>query len=243
MKSGARYGINDFSSALERLDTLVGGYREERDYQARDLFIHSKPLGSHRNDKKALEILRVQEIQNEALRGYLQERGISPETANPYLKEIYYRRGSKTYFALAFPNDSEGYELRNRYFKGAHGTKDLTVIGRKDLLAKRKASVTVFEGFMDFLSALEHYQKPITTPVIVLNSVTMKDRAVEAIKEMGAGKVYLYLDNDDAGKGLTEYFKQQLHSVTIVDNAHLYAGYKDFNEWLVKGRKQALSRQ
>jgi DNA primase len=265
------YGINDFSSALERLDTLVGGYREERDYQTRDLFTHPKPLGSPGSDESTLEVVKVQEIKNEALRGYLRERGISPQTANPHLKEIYYRRGGKTYFALAFPNDSEGYELRNRYFKGAHGSKDISSINGREggvntLLAKRKVSeqagtnteartgissgtegsevaVTVFEGFMDFLSALEHYHKPITTPVIVLNSVAMKDKAITAIRNMGAGKVYLYLDNDKAGRELTEHFREQLQGVTIVDNSSLYEGYKDFNEWLAKGRKQAVARQ
>lgn len=74
----------------------------------------------------------------------------------------------------------------------------------------------------------------ITTDVIVLNSVTMKDKAVEAIKEMGVGKVYLYLDRDPSGRELTQHFLQPLFGVTLVDNSDLYANYKDFNDFLVK---------
>ena len=44
--------------------------------------------------------------------------------------------------------------------------------------------VTVFEGFMDFLSALTYYPKEMTPPVMVLNSVAMKDRALCTIREM-----------------------------------------------------------
>lgn len=188
----------------------------------------------------------MQELRNEALTGYLRERGISKSIASSHVKEIYYKRGGKNYFALCFSNDSGGYELRNKYFKGVHGSKDISVIRLKSGANEKKIegegqTVTVFEGFMDFLSALEYHGKPITTPVIVLNSVAMKDRAVEAIKGMQASRVYLYLDRDNSGRELTGYFQQQLQGTTIVDNSDLYVGYKDFNEFLVGSKQQARS--
>jgi 5S rRNA maturation endonuclease (ribonuclease M5) len=147
------------------------------------------------------------------------------------------------YFALAFKNGSGGYELRNPYFKGVHSSKDITIIDKKELLTKRKAgkeveAVTVFEGFIDFLSALTYYGKPITTPVIVMNSVAMKDRAVEVIKEMGVSKVYLYLDRDQSGRELTEHFRNELQGVDFLDKSDLYADYKDFNEFLVSASQK-----
>ncbi len=68
----------------------------------------------------------------------------------------------------------------------------------------------------------------------VLNSVTMKDRAVETIREHGgaATKVYLYLDHDTAGRELTAYLTKHLTRQEVLDRSELYTGYKDFNDYL-----------
>lgn len=234
------FNLDNIPFALRKLEDLMGQYKY-RDTQPVDMFTSpSRSLGSRRSDETTLEIVKVQELQNEALISYLRERSISKKTAQPYVKEIYYKRSGKNYFALCFANDSGGYELRNKYFKGVHGTKDISVIERKEpqesfsFHQQGSSTVTVFEGFMDFLSALEYYRKPIATAVIVLNSVQMRDKAIAAIKGMEASKVYLYLDRDDSGMELAGYFQQQLQSMTIVDNSDLYASHKDFNEFLVK---------
>jgi 5S rRNA maturation endonuclease (ribonuclease M5) len=225
----AYYNIRDVSSTLRQLEALMEQPRIE---PSRLLLPTTQPTSS------PLEVQKIQPLQNRALTEYLRQRGISVLTARPYVLEIYYTRKEKNYFALAFLNESDGYELRNPYFKGVYGTKDITLIDKKNLLAKRKGqprtlAVTVFEGFFDFLSALTHYGVDITTPVIVLNSVAMKDRVIETIREAGVGKVYLYLDRDKSGRELTAHFKRQLHDITLVDNSTLYADYKDFNEFLV----------
>jgi len=234
--------VIDFVMEYYNLDNVVFALRQLESLMEQQRIEPIKPVTATKNTSTPLEIQKIQPLQNRALSEYLRGRGISTAIASPYVKEIYYTRKSKNYFALAFPNESEGYELRNPYFKGVHGSKDITIIGKKDLLAKRKMreegqAVTVFEGFIDFLSALTHYGKDITTPVIVLNSVAMKDRAVEAIREMGVDKVYLYLDHDQSGRELTEHFTQQLHGVTILDKSNLYAGHKDFNEFLTYKKK------
>ena len=84
---------------------------------------HGKDLPERNTKRQAaspIEIRRIQPLQNPALMRYLQERGISPGTAATYVQEMYYRIGGKPYFALAFRNDSGGYELRNPRFKAAH---------------------------------------------------------------------------------------------------------------------------
>ena len=91
---------------------------------------HGKELPERDTKRQAaspIEIRRIQPLQNPALIRYLQERGISPGTASPYVQEMYYRVGGKPYFALAFRNDSGGYELRNPRFKGST-SKDITHI-------------------------------------------------------------------------------------------------------------------
>jgi len=40
-----------------------------------------------------------------------------------YLEEIYYKIDPKNYFGLSFKNNSGGYEVRNRYFKGSSNRK------------------------------------------------------------------------------------------------------------------------
>ena len=69
----------------------------------------------------------------------------------------------------------------------------------------------------------------MTTPVIVLNSVAMKDRALCTIREM---QVSLYLDRDKSGRELTERFKKALSGLAVKDKSDLYAFYEDFNAWL-----------
>ena len=88
---------------------------------------------------------------------------------------------------------------------------------------------------MDFLSALTFYHtQQAKTPVIVLNSLSLKARAVEKIRNMSVGKVYLYLDRDDSGNRIKAHFTKQLNpDVTLIDKSDLYSGYKDFNEFLV----------
>ena len=91
---------------------------------------HGKDLPERDTKRQAaspIEIRRIQPLQNPALMHYLQERGISLGTASPYVQEMYYRIGGKPYFALAFRNDSGGYELRNPRFKGST-SKDITHI-------------------------------------------------------------------------------------------------------------------
>ena len=59
----------------------------------------------------------------------------------------------------------------------------------------------MFEGITDFLSLLQLHQKQ-HTPIdaIILNSVSLTQQAVEAIKGRDYRQVQAYLDNDRAGK-------------------------------------------
>lgn len=173
----------------------------------------------------------VKPLQHKALVNYLAGRGIPIELAARYIDEIHYTRDGKDYFALGFRNASDGYELRNPYFKGTHGPKDITVLQG---LGSPSETLSVFEGFLDFLSAqvAGSLMQPLPT-VIVMNSTALKDRTVAAIRESGASRVDLYLDHDKTGRDITAFLKQELAGVDVVDCSSLYAGYKDFNESVV----------
>jgi DNA primase len=100
-------------------------------------------------------------------------------------------------------------------------------------------AVAVFEGFMDFLSAVMLVGRPPRMPVIVMNSTALKEKTLEAIRELGVKTAYLYLDRDEAGRQLTTAFQDALCNLDVQDKAEIYAGCKDLNEWF-QGRRQPL---
>jgi DNA primase len=167
----------------------------------------------------------IRELNNKALLDYLQDRKIDYRASQGYLKEIYYKVRDKTYFGLAFKNNSGGYEIRNKYFKGAVGTKDITTIMNAE---EKKKECVVFEGFMDFLSYLTI--KPNTgKDFIILNSVALTDKAIEVIKQYN--DVKLALDNDQAGNIATQKIIE--HIPGAIDVRGYYKGFKDLNEFIM----------
>lgn len=207
---------------------------------------HGKDL-PERNAKgqtaSPIEIRRIQPLQNLALMRYLQERGISPQTAAPYVQEMYYRIGSKPYFALAFKNDSGGYELRNPRFKGST-SKDITHIKQK---GEPKDSCFVFEGFLDFLSFVTiRQQKSPNMPCIdwqdyiILNSTANVDKALYPLSNYE--HIHCMLDNDEAGRKAVEIIKQE-YKWRVRDASHLYSGYNDLNDYLREVRVNRPEKQ
>ena len=195
-----------------------------------------------------IRFARMQPLQNTALLAYLEDqRKIDLGVARRYVQEVWFKMRGKDrwFFALAFPNDSGGYEWRNaddtRIYKRAWGHKDIRTIPLES--DEIPPAVMVFEGFMDFLSALTHDAVSAPKmPVIVLNGTGMKDKAVTAIRAMGTKKVYLYLDRDDSGQQLTSDFQAELADLAVLDQSDLYAGHKDFNAFLQKHRQVERSR-
>lgn len=176
--------------------------------------------------KTKTEIKKIQDIQNKALINYLSKRKV--QRYNNFLQEIYYTQNDKSYFALAFKNDSNGYETRNEYFKGCIGKKDITTIK-----GSQNNKLSVFEGFLDYLSALTFYKvDSFKSDVIILNSVANKNIIIPLLNNYK--KIYLFLDNDKAGAET----KQSLYTANqnCIDCSNLYKDYKDFNEMLVGNR-------
>lgn len=179
-----------------------------------------------------VKIKKVQPLQNLALLSYLkEERGLNLEIAKSYLEEVYYLANKKHWFAAAFRNDSGGWEVRNKYFKGGLKAKGITTISKAD----KPQEVTVFEGFIDYLTILtEQKKKEIKTDVIVLNSTSQIEVAIGKIKDSGYSKIYAMLDNDEAGKTALDRLRSEFESV--VDLSYLYQGYNDPNEKMMNSR-------
>ena len=174
-------------------------------------------------DENKYEILSISEVKHNALIQYLKERRI--ENNIHLLKEIHYKISDKKYFGIGFKNDTNGYEIRNKYSKICIGRKDITTI------KNNSSCLRIFEGFMDYLSfkQMEKTLKKALSDYVILNSVTMIFKLEKIIKSYE--KIELYFDNDEAGNRATNEVKRL--NPYVEDNRILYQNYKDLNDFIM----------
>ena len=172
-------------------------------------------------------IIELKDIQHPALLEYLKFRKVENQTA--FLKEIHYQMNDKNYFGIGFKNDSDGYEIRNKYAKICLGKKDITTIKNDS------GNVKIFEGFFDFLS-FKNIEKSLenkSSDYIILNSVSMIHNIKNSLRNYE--KLELYFDNDEAGNRAVEMLKNENENVE--DCRKLYSDFKDLNEWAMSSPK------
>ena len=211
----------DTKEAVKRLRELAG------DTTSNNNFSFSPQHNLNTNEANITQKIidyKIKPLNNKALINYLKSRKISLQASKQHLKEIYYKVNDKNYFGLAFSNNSGGFEIRNKYFKGCAGTKDITTIQAGE---KRKNEVVVFEGFMDFLSYLT-IKSSTNKDFIILNSVSLVDKSIQIIKQYEIIK--LALDNDNAGDIATKKIIEHIPKAT--DVRKFYKNYKDLNEYI-----------
>ena len=182
--------------------------------------------------------VKVVGLNHEALKSYLQSRGIDLDIGECECKEIHYTCNKKEYFAVAFPNIADGYEIRNPYFKGCIAPKDISIIRKSEKLGGR--CCCLFEGFMDYLSYLALVKLGRITEdnesvdYIVLNSVSNIGRAIEPMRKYKV--IHCYLDNDDAGRRVVDSLHELLGD-KVQDMFAPYPLYKDLNDFLRNKKK------
>ena len=182
--------------------------------------------------------VKAMNLNQEALKSYLQSRGIDLDIGKCECKEVHYTCNKKGYFAVAFPNRAGGYEIRNPYFKGCIAPKDISIIRKSE--RSRGGYCCLFEGFMDYLSYLTLVKLGRITEgresmdYIVLNSVSNVSRVIEPIKKYEV--IHCYLDNDDAGRRVVDTL-QELLGGKVCDMFAAYPLYKDLNDFLRDKKK------
>ena len=172
-----------------------------------------------------IKIKYFKPLANHALIQYLKFRRVSFQFADMFLKEAYYTVHGKHYFALAFKNDLEGYELRNKFFKTGSSPKYFTTITGED-----KTKINVFEGFMDFLSCCSYFKSSPQRTTIVLNSLSFLPKIESRLQN--AQEINLLLDNDPAGRVATLKILELFPNAADCSSS-IYPDYKDFNEFLM----------
>ncbi len=228
------YQVNSISEMLSRFNKEYGS--------ASFSFSKLKEKKVKSANPHPIKVISIEKVKTLVLTEYLKKRGLSRETWEPYLKEIVLQKSQKTFYNLAFKNDSGGYELRNPAMKNGIciGTKDITTFNRTT------STLLIFEGFFDFLSYIElgHYTDQ---SIIVLNSVVNTSKAAQKIEIEFSDpnqKIFLYLDNDQAGKLNTNVLTSQFKN--IENRSDRYIKFKDLNEYLItkklRLKKKGLSR-
>jgi len=148
---------------------------------------------------------------------------------------VHYSHNGRNLYALGFRNGKDGFALRNRW-TGKDGKvyqtkRNIGPAWFTTIEGKKSAAVNVFEGFFDFLSALDYYG--LTVPnctTIVLNSTTNFDAALPTLTKYP--QVNAYFDNDTSGANTLG--KLRASGLIVIDRSTLYSGFKDFNEFWAK---------
>ncbi|MGV0947544.1 toprim domain-containing protein [Empedobacter falsenii] len=178
--------------------------------------------------KNEYEILELKEISSFPLIQYLEERKLPLEIVKRYCKEIHYKLNDKKYYAIAFPNNQNGFEIRNKYVKMCLVKKDFSLI--KHNLNQLK----IFESWSDFISYLFLFPEQNKSDFLILNSIALLRKNIELIKSYET--IQIYFDHDDAGKSATKFLETELRT-KVKDDSNFYKNYKDLNEFLIKNFK------
>ncbi len=176
--------------------------------------------------KPGIEIIDTRELSDKNVE-YLISRKVNPGIARLYCRNISFRfpygKSQRSYSAIGFKNDLGGYELRDSFFKISSAPKCYTTI---DGDIER---INLFEGFMDYLSALTYYRKyKFKNKTYVLNGVGQ----IGILLPMLEGKIVnVFLDNDEAGDAVVEKLKNS--GVEYEDFRDIYEWYNDFNAFIM----------
>lgn len=224
--------------------TLAGEFAQSVDFMEQARFIakasnmvvdrSEKPTYQPKPAEPAFEGVEAVPLLRSPLTDYLAERGIPYAVASHHCFRLNYGVRGKRYFAIGFPNMAGGYEVRSRHFKGCIPPKDVSLVKLENTAAD---VCSVFEGFMDFLSAA-------TLGIVgngdslVLNSVSNVEKAMKHLDAYG--RINCFLDRDEAGRRTLDVLGKR-HSGRICDRSALYDGCKDLNEYLQLTTKKEMN--
>ena len=215
--------------------TLAGEFLQSNDLMEQAKFIAEdanitvtgweKPAYLPKPIEPVFEDVEVIPLLRSPLTDYLAERGIPVIIASRHCCRLNYGVRGKRYFAVGFPNMAGGYEVRSRYFKGCIPPKSVSLVKANDIPADE---CLVFEGFMDFLSAVT-LGVTGNADCLVLNSIANVEKAAGLLE--GYGRIGCFLDRDEAGRrtlaALTMRYRER-----VSDRSSLHEGCKDLNEYL-----------
>lgn len=181
-------------------------------------------IPTNAEETRKLNVVRTYPLHSEYLIRYLWERRIPILVARKFCREAEYTFDHKTfYYAIAFPSDAGGYNLRSKYHKYSSSPKSPTYIcnGSKD--------IAVFEGFFDMMTFVSLLNRPDhdLPDLLVLNGTGFFKDFIWLMDTYDTK--HLFLDNDPTGDRLTCVALEKKSG--YLNHRFLYKGYKDLNGW------------
>jgi len=215
------YNTKDIGFVVNRLNQLYNNFPLDQ--------IPNRNQFEAIEGKKSHEIRRIEPLGNNfAITAYLVSRGVFEEAVkSKQVVEVYYdhindKGEAKRYFGAGWKNEAGGYDIRSKYAK--------ICIDRKDILIAQGDSgkINVFEGMMNFLSALKEKKVSMKDTNIVMNSLSLSSRVINKIKNFPMIQLNMFLDNGTGGDKYTKLFAEHFPSLT--DRRDIYNGFGDYNE-------------
>jgi hypothetical protein len=176
-----------------------------------------------------VKILEVKEVSHPALKKYLKERKI--EKIPGWLRELHWEVKGKRFFGVGTRTITGSWTVRNRLGKW-NIRESSNQRHSYSLIEKGSPYLAVFEGLFDALTWEQLGLKE--TDILILNSVSNLDRALEVFRKYEV--LILGLDNDNSGN-LTRRKIESQYSERILN---LWFSAKDLNEAFWKGEKIEL---
>jgi len=183
---------------------------------------------SPKKEKPAAQITIEQThlIRSAYLERYLWERRIPLYLARLYLLEAWYRREQNIYHALAFPNNTGGFELfdRKRNFRvPPYGPT---------ILSHQCQDIAIFRDVLDLLTFAALFTGPVLKfPDFLILNAPIPFQAVQQIIAPYTHK-HLFLPNNAFGIAFTN---QATHTLpNCHDHRSLYPGYPTMNDWICR---------
>jgi 5S rRNA maturation endonuclease (ribonuclease M5) len=174
--------------------------------------------------KKNYEVRFVKPISNYNLIDYVKSRFLNIQMVKKFCIEVHYEINGKSFYGIGFKNNLEGYEIRNKYFKGCLGKKAITTINRQSDI------VSLFESWSDFLSYLTLKNKIPDEDFLILNSANQILNTNEELKKYS--KIKIFFDNDNSGNKAADFLKNNLKTELLDCRKHFF-NYNDLNDYLI----------
>ncbi|MGV8135032.1 MAG: CHC2 zinc finger domain-containing protein [Mangrovibacterium sp.] len=220
------YKTQNLNEVLDRLRSFSG--QNTGLVSTEKSWVYSGPERQKRH-----EIARIKPLgHNMAITSYLQERGVYDQAVESgRVREVYYdfigEDGQrKRYFGAGWQNESGGYDIRSKYGKICIAKKDILIMN-----GGGTGKLNIFEGVINFLTALKEKQVSLKDTNIVLNTLSLYRKGIDYVKNNQPEETNLFLDNGKGGDKFTRLFQEAIPD--LKDKRHLYADYGDYNDKLM----------
>lgn len=234
-------GGNNIDFIMKYLNAPVKEVLEWAEKQNFSSFQPQNSIQKQNSLKQNYQITEIKELQNENLKDYLQQRGLSTKVY-PLVKEIHFTIGENKLYSIGFENLSGGWELRNSFYKGSLLRKDISIFNFNNENENQSQNETgkrivVFEGFMDALSFVE--MKPFFIgDVLVMNSISLLNKTKNHLQNYP--EIHLFLDNDKAGENCKNSILNSFPEAK--DYSEIYSPHKDLNDYLLSRIKSETEK-